>query len=65
MLNAMKQIEKKEGEEQLINKGTKLMLYHRREPEPHIFKIGFNRMFSLLKREFNIRFEFSFSRKKL
>ncbi len=64
MLNAMKQIEKMGGEEQLINKGTKLMLYHRREPEPHAFKFGFNRMFSLLKREFHIRFEVSFSRKK-
>jgi hypothetical protein len=49
-----------------INRGVELLLRKRRRtPEqPKTFQFSFGKMVSLLKREINIHFEFSFNIKK-
>jgi hypothetical protein len=54
------------GKELHINRGVELLLRkRRREPEaPKTFKFSFGKMVTLLRREINIYFEFSFDIKK-
>jgi hypothetical protein len=49
-----------------INRGVELLLRKRRRTpeEPKTFKFSFGKMVSLLRREINIYFEFSFDIKK-